>query len=1360
MGGASSSSGSTAASAASAWRRKAQVAQFIRAGESNNMFREKAPSIVPNETGLFLPPSARAAALAAERKAQADILRREHERRGGVGSLSSSSSSSNASGAFSIPLLAAAAGAEPSSSGSTHFFVPGAMTSSPMGMSRGGGIGSRRGSAAGLSGYASDGGGGGRTRDNGGGYISSGSVGVGGGAGGPAGAHPYTPPMFGGVGGGGAGSGYSSSGAASPQRGHSRRNSHSSEDGDSGAPSGAGAGAAAGMGAAGPKDSASRTASASARKFSFMGLFRGNAANNNAANANTGGGGGSSAQQRASSPSMQRTSSHNGSNAGIGGLVSGGSRIPRDRRGMSISGGGSFGGGGGGGAAGPNSGGNNGGPGSGSGSGPSAPGSSSVAVSGSVPSSGLGASGVVGANEAHLFEEARRRAEAREANLLAPFLEARGSEDFVTYDLTRQQDYHKQRKELARQRFAREKQLREGKNAAKKRRKRQMAEAARAAAAAEEGDDNEEQPLSSLQRRHRSKKSKAKAAAGGGGIGDGGVGAGEVPHGLSSSSSEEYVSDADGPTDVAGHGGGHGHGAKGVAEHSLLQQDAFDADTAEEEAALAAAEWAAAGPLRRIWISIRSNVLMRIIFKNLYRGQGWLICALIGAITGLLAALVDLAVQWLIDLKSGYCQDTLYLGNSFCCAGSQQWVGSSGSQPLLLMCPEWTNWDQSPWVSATLSSLVSPFFAAYLMYVVLGTSMACLAAWLVLYYAPHASGSGIPEIKTILGGVVVKKYLGGWTLLIKTMATALTVGAGMAVGKEGAFVHVACCVANILCRYFPEFKNNQYKKNEAISAASAAGISVAFGAPVGGVLFSLEEVASYFPHKTMWRAFFCALVASVVLQSIDPYQEGKLVLFQISYSKPWMWFEILPFALLGVLGGFLGAMFIRLNTRIARFRREAALLRDHPVIEVMLVAFVTVSIKYLSAYTRGNQNAVLASLFGDCKAAPFYDPLGMCDLDTTAETIGSLLLTSVATFVFTSFTWSLCVPGGIFIPAMLIGAANGRVVGTLMRSFQASSSAPGWVADATPFTPGIYALVGSAAMLGGVTRMTVCLVVIMFELTGAALYLLPLMIALVFAKVVGDAFDRRSIFDAHLGLMNYPFLHNHERVPPGIRVRDAMSRDLLMLPMHGHSIASLKDQLALLAELRITGFPIVTTLADRLIVGYINRSELYTALALALRDPQNTPATRCYFAMLSLRFPRNEPYVDLRPWLHPSPIQVVEHTPLYRVHDLFKKMGLRSQQHSNIDKQHTQSTHAAIVRASSAFLCSPSFSLFLLFFVRVVRYALVTNFGKLTGILTKKDLLDILRDLRENKGKLKPKSEPPQLQHITTAGTVAETPQR
>jgi chloride channel 3/4/5 len=97
-------------------------------------------------------------------------------------------------------------------------------------------------------------------------------------------------------------------------------------------------------------------------------------------------------------------------------------------------------------------------------------------------------------------------------------------------------------------------------------------------------------------------------------------------------------------------------------------------------------------------------------------------------------------------------------------------------------------------------------------------------------------------------------------LKIKVVGLCLSVASGLTLGKEGPLVHVACCLGNLIPNIFRKYKKNEAKKREILSASSAAGVSVAFGAPIGGVLFSLEEVSYYFPYQTMWRSFVCAMV--------------------------------------------------------------------------------------------------------------------------------------------------------------------------------------------------------------------------------------------------------------------------------------------------------------------------------------------------------------------------------------------------------------------------------------------------------------------------------------------------------------------
>jgi len=109
-------------------------------------------------------------------------------------------------------------------------------------------------------------------------------------------------------------------------------------------------------------------------------------------------------------------------------------------------------------------------------------------------------------------------------------------------------------------------------------------------------------------------------------------------------------------------------------------------------------------------------------------------------------------------------------------------------------------------------------------------------------------------------------------------------------------------VCDASSRVFPKYYKNEAKKREVLSAAAAAGVSVAFGAPVGGVLFSLEEVSYYFPHKVMWRAFFAAMTAAFTLQLMNPYFSGHLVRFYVNYSHQWSLFEIVPFVIIGAFG--------------------------------------------------------------------------------------------------------------------------------------------------------------------------------------------------------------------------------------------------------------------------------------------------------------------------------------------------------------------------------------------------------------------------------------------------------------------------
>lgn len=649
------------------------------------------------------------------------------------------------------------------------------------------------------------------------------------------------------------------------------------------------------------------------------------------------------------------------------------------------------------------------------------------------------------------------------------------------------------------------------------------------------------------------------------------------------------------------------------------------------------------------------------------------------------------------DLKEGICKDAFYLNREQCCWSSQE-TEFEGYH-----CKQWKLWSQVFGMSSTDS--VFAYVIAYFFYVGWSLLFAFTAVMLVLTFAPYAAGSGIPEIKTILSGFVIHGYLGKWTLIIKSTGMMLATSAGLSLGKEGPLVHVACCIGNIFSYLFPKYGSNEMKKRETLSAASAAGVSVAFGAPIGGVLFSLEEVSYYFPLKTLWRSFFCALVAAFVLRSINPFGNEHLVMFYVGKTRPWILFELIPFVLLGALGGVIGSVFIRCNIAWCQKRRESAW-GKLPIREVIIVTLITSVIAFPNEFTRMNSSDLIKQLFSRCGIADVSD---LCDYynnftsvknknDHPAEAgpgvyqaMTKLILALAFKLIITVFTFGIKVPAGLFIPSMAMGAIMGRVIGIIME--QAAFNHPNWwiFQDACSggddcMTPGLYAIVGAGACLAGVTRMTVSLVVIMFELTGSVDSIVPLMVAVMASKWVGDSLCKQGVYDAHIALNGYPYLDVKEEFVYTSLAKDCMSpkRDEGPLAVLYQDSMTINDIDNLLKTSSHNGYPVIISAESQYLVGFVLRKDLQVALASAKRTRELDESTLVIFSSSSsttsspsyssARDPINfSRIVDL------APITITDQTPMEVVVDMFRKLGLRQ--------------------------------------------VLVTHKGRLLGIITKKDVL-------------------------------------
>jgi chloride channel 3/4/5 len=517
----------------------------------------------------------------------------------------------------------------------------------------------------------------------------------------------------------------------------------------------------------------------------------------------------------------------------------------------------------------------------------------------------------------------------------------------------------------------------------------------------------------------------------------------------------------------------------------------------------------------------------------------------------------------------------------------------------------------------------------------------------------------------------MKGFLGFWTLAIKSIALPLAIASGLSVGKEGPSVHYAVCTGNVISRLFQKYRRNASKTREILSACAAAGVAVAFGSPIGGVLFSLEEMSSYFPLKTMWRSYFCALVATAVLAAMNPFRTGQLVMFQVHYDRSWHFFEIVFFIIIGIFGGLYGAFVIKWNLRAQAFRKKY--LTKYAVLEATLLAAGTAIICYPNMFLRIDMTESMEILFLECEGAEDYN--GLCDRENRWHMVLSLTLATILRIFLVIISYGCKVPAGIFVPSMAIGASFGRTVGILVQALHEAYPGAVFFAACEPdvpcITPGTYAFLGAAAALSGIMHITVSVVVIMFELTGALTYILPTMIVVGVTKAVSELFGKGGIADRMIWFSGFPFLDNKEDHTFGVPVSRVMTSEVTVLPASG---LSMKDIEELLKEDKYQGFPVVEDLASKILIGYIGRTELRYAVARVKREHPVSPTARCYFsspASNNATMPTTPAMpatplatmasdsIDFSRFIDPTPVTVHPRLPLETVMELFRKIGPR-----------------------------------------------------------------------------------------------------
>jgi CIC family chloride channel protein len=379
---------------------------------------------------------------------------------------------------------------------------------------------------------------------------------------------------------------------------------------------------------------------------------------------------------------------------------------------------------------------------------------------------------------------------------------------------------------------------------------------------------------------------------------------------------------------------------------------------------------------------------------------------------------------------------------------------------------------------------------------------------LVTRFAQEARGHGVPEVMeavALRSGLIRPRLVA-----VKTLASALTIGTGGSVGREGPIVQIGSALGSALGQWT---RVSGPQLRTLVGCGAAAGIAGTFNAPVAGALFAVEVVLGDFAVA----AFSPIVISSVMATVVSRHYLGDFPAFVVPPHELVSGWELGAYAVLGVVAAGVALAFIALlygmEDRLERLPGPAWL---RPALGGAVVGAV---------------------------ALVFPEVLGVGYEATTEALTGQLGLATVATLVLvkmaaTSVTLGTGGSGGVFAPSLFLGAMTGSLVGGLANQ---------WLPALTG-TQGAYALVGMGAVVAGTTQAPITAILIIFELTSDYKLILPLMASVIIATVVTTRVRRTSIYTEKLHRRGVDLFRGHElNILRSLRTEDVMDRDAVTI---------------------------------------------------------------------------------------------------------------------------------------------------------------------------------------------------------------------
>ncbi|XP_042525602.1 chloride channel protein ClC-Ka isoform X3 [Dipodomys spectabilis] len=488
---------------------------------------------------------------------------------------------------------------------------------------------------------------------------------------------------------------------------------------------------------------------------------------------------------------------------------------------------------------------------------------------------------------------------------------------------------------------------------------------------------------------------------------------------------------------------------------------------------------------------------------------------------------------------------------------------------------------------------------------------------------PFSGGSGLPELKTILSGVILENYLDikNFGAKVAGLSCTLATGSTVFLGKVGPFVHLSVMIAAYLgqvrTRTIGESENKS-KQHEMLVAAAAVGVATVFAAPFSGVLFSIEVMSSHFTVWNYWRGFFAATCGAFTFRLLAVFnseQETITSIYKTSFpvDVPFDLPEIFFFVALGAICGVLSCVYLFCQRTFLGFiktnRFTSKLLATSKPLYAALGALVLASITYPPGVgrfmaSRLSMRQHLDTLFDNNSwalmtrnssppwpAEPDPQNLWFEWYHPRFTIFGTLAFFLVMKFWMLILASTIPMPAGFFMPVFIMGAAIGRLLGeALSLAFPEGIVAGGVI---NPIMPGGYALAGAAAFSGAVTH-TISTALLAFELTGQILHALPVLMAVLMANAISQN-CQPSFYNGTIMMKKLPYL-------PRIRGRKIGSYPTTVGHFMNCAITTLAKDTPLEQVVKVVTstdeaqYPLVESTESQILVGTVRRAQLVQAL--------------------------------------------------------------------------------------------------------------------------------------------------------------------